>query len=181
MSLFLFHVLNLRRGVPPAELLLAVWLLMVYCAWLVLGARIFSLHDRSRANKIRVYRHLWDRLEKLYRELGDGAASKAALRALFREAYTFFLRNAAVIEAGDRIVFGQYLHTLQCLRFAHGREESLMKAASFADVGMDAGALRNASERSNATAWRSVARGTPYLVVSLIGNGHLVGPPRHPE
>ena len=180
MSLFLFHVLNLRRGVPPAELLLAVWLLMVYCAWLVLGARIFSLHDRSRANKIRVYRHLWDRLEKLYRELGDGAASKAALRALFREAYTFFLRNAAVIEAGDRIVFGQYPHTLQCLRFAHGREESLMKAASSQTLAWTL-ALRNASERSNATAWRSVATGTPYLVVWLIGNGHLVGPPRHPE
>jgi hypothetical protein len=134
MSLFLFHVLNLRRVVPPADLLLVVWLLIwlliVFCAWLVLGARIFSLHDRSRAAKTRVYRHLWDSLEKLYRELGDGEASNDALRTLFREAYAFFLSNARVIEAGDRVVFGRYIHALQCLRFVNGQEGSVIGKVS---------------------------------------------------
>ena len=99
MRVFLFHVINLaRRADTPAELLSAVWFLAALLAWLVFGLRTYFLHDHSHENELRVYRHLWDSLEKLYRELGDGDASNATLRSRFREAYTLFLRNARVIE-----------------------------------------------------------------------------------
>jgi len=97
----------------------------------------------TREKKIRIYRHLWDILERIYRELHDGGVSDTALRGHWREVHSFFLINSRVIEADDRTVFREYIVTLQSLRFLNGHEggtigmapsQTLLRAAAICEM-----------------------------------------------
>ena len=168
MSMFLFQVINLApHAFAPADLLLAVCLLVALCAWLGLEARTFALDDNLGENRIRVYRHLWNSLERVYRELQDGGgASDAAMRRHWREVYAFFLKNGRVIEPGDWLVVREYIVILQQLRFVNGHERSAIGKATSQTLSRPS--MRCATQALEANQLRSAVR---QLVRRIVPSG----------
>ena len=166
MSMFLFQVVNLNpRAFVAADLLLALCLLIAACAWLGLGTRPFVHTENARANKVRVYRHRWNSLERVHGELRDERDSDAAVRRHLREVYAFFLKNGRFIEAGDWLVLREYILTLRELRFVNGHGESGIGKGS--SQSLPRAATRCATDALEVAQLRSAVRQRVSRIVPL--------------